>query len=195
MPTSLTATKIKDTYGQVLHVDGGVTSTPKTVYDGDGTATALKVSTTGAVVDGETTVNSGLTIGRTAVTSPAASDGNVFSGTYTPTLTNGTNITSSTAYPCQYMRVGNVVTVTGSVSITPTAAGTALIDISLPIISAFTVSRQASGFISYNASTVAHSGYGSIYSESTNDRLQTRFNAGVGGTDQEWHFTATYQVI
>jgi len=45
MPTSLTATKIKDTYGQVLHVDGGVTSTPKLVYDGDGTATALKVGT------------------------------------------------------------------------------------------------------------------------------------------------------
>ena len=50
MPTSLTATKIKDTYGQVLHVDGGVTSTPKTVYDGDGTASALKVSTTAVEV-------------------------------------------------------------------------------------------------------------------------------------------------
>ena len=45
MPSSLTSTKIKDTYGQILHVDGGVTSTPKTVYDGDGTATALKVGT------------------------------------------------------------------------------------------------------------------------------------------------------
>ena len=51
MPTSLTATKIKDTYGQVLHVDGGVTSTPKSVYDGDGTATALKVSTTDVQVN------------------------------------------------------------------------------------------------------------------------------------------------
>ena len=51
MPTSLTATKIKDTYGQLLHVDGGVTSTPKLVYDGDGTATALKVSTTDVQVN------------------------------------------------------------------------------------------------------------------------------------------------
>lgn len=51
MPTSLTATKIKDTYGQILHIDGGVTSTPKLVYDGDGTATALKVSTTDVQVN------------------------------------------------------------------------------------------------------------------------------------------------
>ena len=51
MPTSLTATKIKDTYGQILHVDGGITSTPKLVYDGDGTATVLKLSTTDVQVN------------------------------------------------------------------------------------------------------------------------------------------------
>lgn len=45
MSTDLTSTKIKNTFNQLLHVDGGVTTTPKTVYDGDGTATALKVST------------------------------------------------------------------------------------------------------------------------------------------------------
>lgn len=55
MSSSLTATKIKDTYGQLLHVDGGVTSTAKTVYDGDGTATALKVSTSGVVVETSST--------------------------------------------------------------------------------------------------------------------------------------------
>lgn len=35
------------------------------------------------------------------------------SGEYTPTLFNDSNILSSTAYPCQYMRVGNAVTVSG----------------------------------------------------------------------------------
>lgn len=45
MSSSLTATKIKDSYVQLLHVDGGVNGTLKTVYDGDGTATALKVGT------------------------------------------------------------------------------------------------------------------------------------------------------
>src|SRR5688500_4743620 len=33
------------------------------------------------------------------------------SGTYTPTLTNTTNLDGSTAYECQYLRVGNTVTV------------------------------------------------------------------------------------
>lgn len=47
MSQDLTGSKIKDSYQQILHVDGGVTSTDKTVYDGDGTATGLKVSTTG----------------------------------------------------------------------------------------------------------------------------------------------------
>ena len=51
MPTSLTETKIKNTFNQLLHVDGGVTSSPKTVYDGDGTPTAVKISTTGLQVN------------------------------------------------------------------------------------------------------------------------------------------------
>ena len=51
MSTDLTSTKIKNTFNQLLHVDGGVTSTPKIVYDGDGTATAVQISTTGLKVN------------------------------------------------------------------------------------------------------------------------------------------------
>lgn len=53
MPTNLTGNTIASTYGQLLHVDGGATSTRKTVNDGDGTATALKVGTTSAAVAGD----------------------------------------------------------------------------------------------------------------------------------------------
>lgn len=145
---------------------------------------------------GETTVNSGFTIGRTAVTAPAASDGNVFSGTYTPTITNGTNVASSTAYSCQYMRVGNVVTITGYFAVALTAANTSsLIDISLPIASAFSGSRQAAGTAVYASSTVANSGYGAISSEATNDRIQIRFSDGLATTSHQYQFTATYQVV
>lgn len=91
------------------------------------------------------TMSSGLSISRTAVTSPAASDGNVFSGTYVPSLTNTTNVAASTAYSCQYMRVGNVVTVSGQVDIDPTAAGAVVLRMSLPITSSFTATRQAGG--------------------------------------------------
>lgn len=56
MPTNLTGQAIANTYGQLLHVDAGVTSTRKTVVDGDGTASALKVATTSAAVAGELVV-------------------------------------------------------------------------------------------------------------------------------------------
>ncbi|WP_276483552.1 SGNH/GDSL hydrolase family protein [Paraflavitalea pollutisoli] len=58
----------------------------------------------------------------------------ITSGTYTPTITNGTNIESSTAFQCNYMRVGSVVTVSGQVNIDPTAAVTStVIELTLPI--------------------------------------------------------------
>lgn len=59
----------------------------------------------------------------------------VASGTYTPTLTNTTNIDASTAYTCQWIRVGNVVMVSGRVDIDPTAASAIEMGMSLPIAS------------------------------------------------------------
>ena len=43
MPTSLTGSKVRDTYGQLLHIDGGVAASEKPVRTGDGIATALNV--------------------------------------------------------------------------------------------------------------------------------------------------------
>lgn len=51
MPINLTGSQISATYGQLLHVSDGPTSTSKTVYSGSGTATALKVATTHVDVD------------------------------------------------------------------------------------------------------------------------------------------------
>ena len=67
MTTDLTGNKIKDTYQQILHVDGGVTSTDKTVYDGDGTATALKVSTTSVDVSSLKLSGSAITVTATQI--------------------------------------------------------------------------------------------------------------------------------
>jgi hypothetical protein len=51
MPTNLTNSKVKDTYVQMLHVDGGPEAAPKTVYSATGIATALKVGTANVEVD------------------------------------------------------------------------------------------------------------------------------------------------
>jgi len=57
MATDLTGNTIESTFGQLLHVDEGATGSAKTVYDGDGTATALKVSTADVQVSGNFTVS------------------------------------------------------------------------------------------------------------------------------------------
>ena len=51
MPTNLTGSKIKDTYSQLLHVDGGPAASEKVVYSGTGVATALSIGTGSASVD------------------------------------------------------------------------------------------------------------------------------------------------
>lgn len=51
MPTNLTGTTIASTFSQLLHIDGGPTSTEATVYSGTGVATALKLSIGSASVD------------------------------------------------------------------------------------------------------------------------------------------------
>lgn len=142
---------------------------------------------------GETTIASGFTIGRVAVTSPAASDGNVFSGTYTPTLTNVTNLSSSTAFSCQYMRVGDVVTVSGAASITPTSSGVVTrIGLSLPVTPspAFNATRLLGGtFASSNASQRA----GVIYADTTNNRAEFQVTADVSAGITIF-FNFTYRV-
>lgn len=45
MATNLTGSKIKDTYSQLLHIDGGPTSLEKTVLSATGVSTALKLGT------------------------------------------------------------------------------------------------------------------------------------------------------
>lgn len=51
MATNLTGTKVKDTYNQLLHVDGGVEASEKVVRTGTGTASALSLGTGSVSVD------------------------------------------------------------------------------------------------------------------------------------------------
>jgi len=50
MATDLTNVAIQDGFSNLLHLDGGATSTEKILYDGDGTATVLKIGTASASV-------------------------------------------------------------------------------------------------------------------------------------------------
>ncbi len=134
----------------------------------------------------------GFEIFRTEVTAPAASDGNVFSGTYTPTMTPVTNVTAAVANVCFYSRVGNVVTFSGTVSIDPTSAGSIEVGVSLPIASNFTGTSNAAG--TFSAYTSGVSDQGSVTADATNDRLS--FKGVVASTAyNSFAFTAQYRVL
>lgn len=118
--------------------------------------------------------------------------GNVLSGTYTPTLTNVANLDASTAYACQYMRVGNTVTVSGKVDVDPTLTATSTqLGISLPIASALTVEEQCGG--TANAKAIGGQS-AAILADAANDRAQMEWIA-TDVTNQSMYFSFTYQIL
>lgn len=70
----------------------------------------------------------------------------IASGTYTPTLTNAANCSVLAASACTFMRVGNVVTVSGQADVTLTSANvdTAFF-MTLPIASDLASANQCAG--------------------------------------------------
>lgn len=115
------------------------------------------------------------------------------SGTYTPTLTNTTNLSASTAYSCQYLRVGSVVTVSGRVDVDPTAAATlTTLGISLPISSNFANSNELGGTAA-TADNITEVAAG-IFADSTNDRATMQW-VTTNTSNHNMFFTFTYRII
>lgn len=114
------------------------------------------------------------------------------SGTYTPTLTNVANLTASTAYQCQYMRIGTTVSVSGKVDADPTTTLTATqLGISLPIASNIGAVEDCAG----TAFAPAIAGQGAaILGDATNNRAEMNWNA-VDVTNQSMYFTFQYQIL
>lgn len=112
----------------------------------------------------------------------------IASGTYTPTLTNVTNISASTAYECQWIRVGNVVTVSGKVDIDVTIGAASELGVSLPIASGLTADENVGGTAS---SAAAASLVSAIRADATNDRAAFVFTA-VSLTNDSYAFEFTY---
>jgi hypothetical protein len=163
-----------------------------TTADGASSPTErVRVASTGLV---SLQNSSGLSIARTAVTAPATTDGNVFSGTYTPTLFNTTNVATSTAYECQYLRVGNTVTVSGQVDIDPTLAATdTVLGMSLPVASALAAARQLGG--AGAITTPGRYGEGTaISADLTNDRAQFLLRT-TSVNNSSYNFSFTYRVL
>jgi hypothetical protein len=113
------------------------------------------------------------------------------SGTYTPTLTGVVNVAASTAYLCQYLRVGSVVTVSGQVDIDPTAAGDTQLGLSLPVASAFATPQQCAG----SAVSAAVAGQSAaILGDVANARAQVQWIA-VDTANRAFSFSFQYLIV
>lgn len=118
-------------------------------------------------------------------------DDTILSGTYTPSLSNTTNVTASTSYQWQYLRVGNTVTASGPVDVDPTAAGQVVLGISLPIASDFGADEDCSGV---GAAIAVASQSAGIHADTTNNRATLEWIA-VDTANRKMYCTMTYQVI
>lgn len=133
-----------------------------------------------------------LAAGVTASSLSSVAAGTISQGTYTPTLTNVTNIASSTASVCHYMRVGNVVTVGGSVTLTPTATGTdTVLGMSIPVASNFAAATDCGGVATAPAGTPTPF---AILADTTNNRVQLQCLTNTN-LSRTYYFNFTYRVI
>ncbi|RIK79130.1 MAG: hypothetical protein DCC67_10840 [Planctomycetota bacterium] len=121
----------------------------------------------------------------------------VYAGVYTPILTDIENIANFDAYECQYLRVGNTVTVSGQADIEPDDPNTATrVRISLPVVSNLSSGADCSG-------TAAGTAYaaiqgiisGQIYGDAANNEATLLFYTPSTAVDLNLRFHFTYQII
>jgi hypothetical protein len=150
------------------------------------------------LADGGSFTNDGSITGSSIIRSGGTSsqslqaDGSVLtltSGTYTPTLTNTTNISSSSASVSTYTRVGNIVTVYATASATPSSGGTASeLTFSLPIATSSANATLTGSGIDAVPNRFA------VTSGSSGTTVGARFTSGSGGTSHTIYVTFQYTV-
>jgi acyl-coenzyme A thioesterase PaaI-like protein len=112
-------------------------------------------------------------------------------GTYTPTGTSVTNVSSTTGNAnCHYTRQGSQVTVYGTADITVTAGSTITVfAVSLPVASNFTATADCTGTAAGNTNPTVGIVTGSV----ANDRAEITFAPPSSGS-QTVTFSFTYTV-
>lgn len=177
------------TAGQVLKTNSGATA-PEWAAP-DFSDSLFRVSDNGTSSKKLAFEVSGISAANTRTWTVPDRDMTFEATTYTPTLTGVTNVGASTAYQCQYMRVGNIVNVSGKVDVDPTAAGATQLGISLPIASNLGAAEDCAG--TAFASGVAGQG-AAILGDAANNRAEMNWVA-VDTTNQPMLFSFTYRII
>jgi hypothetical protein len=110
------------------------------------------------------------------------------SGTYTPTVTIGTNVDRAVASVSQYMRVGNIVSVSGELQVDTKNPGAFEVGLSLPVPADIANSSEASGTAASSGSVMLR-----LSGDATNNRVRV---AGVAanGNNTAYSFMFTYKL-
>ena len=127
-----------------------------------------------------------------ATTNGRLTDGATYTAatTYTPTLTNTTNVAASTAATTHYLRIGDWVHVWGTVDIDATSSLTiSEMGMSLPVASGFGAVYDLSGTASFEDNTSVQ-----IKADATNDRAMWRFTPQTA-TNNKYSFHFSYKYI
>lgn len=150
-----------------------------------GLFTRLPIGTTGQILK----VVSGIPAWSAAPTTSFSS------GTYTPTITvQGNTGAGMSSYSCRYQQVGDVVTVSGRLTIQAgsEAADPILFDIDLPLSTTFTFSTdEASGVVTGGNPT--RSGY--IRAVPGTERVRFTVSNTAAGTVSDIHFVLSYYYV
>ena len=164
--------------------------TVKSVASSGGGSSVFNANTAGAVTLRSIIGTGGVTATQNAndvtLSTPALA-----SGVYTPTLTMVNNLLAATAFQCQYMRVGSVVTVSGKVNMDVNSNGQICrLGITLPVASDFGAEEDLGG----TASSMDIQQNSGIKADITNNRAALEFLAN-SNTTRDWFFTFTYRII
>ena len=125
----------------------------------------------------------------------SAVSGSFSSGTYTPTFSNYSNVASSGINGVwSYIKVGNIVTVSGQLSVTPTSSSVLTsFYITLPVASSLTSTNQVSGHV--NARNSGGRVVGDVNGDSTGDRAWASYTQVANTNLMDVIVSFMYQVI
>jgi hypothetical protein len=118
-------------------------------------------------------------------------EGNIVSGNFTPTVTGQVNITAMTHFDMKYIRVGNMVMVSGNANVQASVANTqTLFEVDLPFPSDFTSSDDGTGTGGHLFQPISP---GFISCSTANNTLQFIWNP-TSTLNAQFNYTAMYEI-
>ena len=137
--------------------------------------------------------------GELLITTPTCTGiGNICAGVYSPTYTDVSNTDNVTINGGEFyfMRIGNIVQVTGSMNIDPTlgAPTSTQFRLTIPIASNFTTTAQAAGTGAFGGTNLVPSQGMAVNSDPTNDEITVDFQAVSAGNTRA-DITFMYKIL